>query len=389
MQQPRMITGRKRLALGVLAILLVELITVGGTYAARAHGQSPKLQLDAFAVLLLAVPPLLLPLRLRYPLQVLVFTVACALVYGLIGYPDGPIFLALGTAYFTVARLGYRAWAIGSLLVGYIGLIWLPPLVGTPGEKLGYGSVLGALAWMLVIFAAGEIVRTRARFFEQFEKSREEERQRQVADERLRIARELHDVLAHSVSLINVQAGVALHLIDERPEQAREALTNIKAASAETLREMRSVLGVLRGVDEAAPRSPAPSLSRLDSLIASASAAGLDVSSSVSGPVAALPAGVDVAAYRIVQEALTNVARHAGQSASARVVVGYADDAVTVQVDDDGAGSAPAVESPGAGAGLVGMRERVTALGGSLEARPRPGGGFRVRAVLPTGEPAR
>jgi signal transduction histidine kinase len=378
-----MITGRKRVLLGALAILVMELITVGATIAA-SHHQEGRTSLNALGIALLAIPPLVLPLRLRWPLQVLAFTLACMLAYSWIGFPGGPIYLAVGTAYFTVHRRGMRGWAAASLVVGYIGIVWVPVLLSTPGDDtVTVGGALGVLAWLLVLFAIGEIVRTRARFVEEHERSREEERQRQISDERLRIARELHDVLAHNVSLINVQAGVALHLIDERPEQAREALTNIKAASAETLREMRSVLGVLRGVDEEAPRSPAPSLARLDSLVASASAAGLDVTTSVEGSVSALPAGVDLAAYRIVQEALTNVARHAGHSAHARVLVGYGSDALTVQVDDDGAGAAPVVESPGSGTGLVGMRERVTALGGSLEARPRPGGGFRVRAVLP------
>ena len=344
-----MITGRQRLVLGVVAILVCELITVGGTIAASRH-QDDRVAINALAIALLAIPPLLLPLRLKWPVQMLAFALACVLAYSWIGFPGGPIYLALGTAYFTTARLGHRRWAIASLIVGYIGIVWMPALLDTPGDnKVTVGGALGVLAWLLVLFAIGEIVRTRARFVEQFDRSREEERQRQISDERLRIARELHDVLAHNVSLINVQAGVALHLIDERPEQAREALTNIKAASAETLREMRSVLGVLRGVDEEAPRAPAPSLSRLDALIASAAAAGVDVDSSVAGSVAQLPAGVDVAAYRIVQEALTNVARHAGRAAHARVVVDYRDDALTVQVDDDGAGAAPVIESPGTG----------------------------------------
>jgi signal transduction histidine kinase len=377
-----MITGRQRLVLGAVAILVCELITVGGTIAA-GHSQHHKIGLDVFGILLLAIPPLTLPLRLRYPVQVLAFVFACTLTYQLIGYPGGPIFLALGTAYFTAARKGLRRWAVASLVLGYVGFVWIPPLINTPGdEKVQLGGVLGVLAWTLVLFAVGEIVRTRARFVEQFEHSREEEARRQISDERLRIARELHDVLAHNVSLINVQAGVALHLIDERPEQAREALTNIKAASADTLREMRSVLGVLRGVDEEAPRSPVPSLARLDALISSAAGAGLDVTKEVDGAPGHLPAGVDLAAYRIVQEALTNVARHAGDSAHALVRLDYSRDALTVQVDDDGRGSSNG-DSPGTGAGLRGMHERVSALGGSLEARPRPGGGFRVRAVLP------
>jgi signal transduction histidine kinase len=208
-------------------------------------------------------------------------------------------------------------------------------------------------------------------------RTREEQQRRQASEERLRIARELHDVLGHHLSLINVQAGVGLHLMDSRPEQAREALTAIKSASAEALREVRSVLGVLRPEEEAAPRAPAPSLARLDDLTADA---GLPVRTVVDGTPRPLPAEVDRAAYRIVQEALTNVRRHAGPAAAAVVTIGYAEGEVTVRVTDDGAGSAAPLDG---GNGIPGMRARAEALGGTLTAAPVPGGGFAVRAVLP------
>lgn len=197
------------------------------------------------------------------------------------------------------------------------------------------------------------------------ERTREEEARRRASEERLRIARELHDVLAHNISLINVQSGVALHLIDERPEQARTALVAIKQASKDALREVRSTLGALREVDEEPPRSPTPSLARLDDLAARVAVAGLEVRTRVAGEARPLPAGVDLAAFRIVQEALTNVARHAGP-ATATVQVTYGERDLTVQVDDDG-GGAPGEAAPG-GSGILGMRERAAALGGELEA---------------------
>jgi signal transduction histidine kinase len=212
-------------------------------------------------------------------------------------------------------------------------------------------------------------------------RTRGEEARRRASEERLRIARELHDVVAHNISLINVQASTALHLIDERPEQARTALAAIKQASKEALGELRSVVDILRQSDEEPPRAPAPSLARLDDLVSRVSAAGLEVLTKVEGDRRPLPAPVELAAFRIVQEALTNVHRHAG-AASATVHVTYGERDLTVRVDDDGRGASPD-GGAGGGAGIAGMRERVAALGGELEAGPRGEGGFRVLARLP------
>jgi signal transduction histidine kinase len=207
------------------------------------------------------------------------------------------------------------------------------------------------------------------------ERTREEEFRRRATEERLRIARELHDVLAHKISLINVQAGAALHRRD--PEQAYAALGAIKDASKDTLRELRTTLGVLRQVDEEQPLGPAPSLERLGDLVDQTQEAGLPVKLTVSGERTALPSPVDLAAYRIVQEALTNAVRHAG-SATATVLVRYDSERVVVEVCDDGCG----IGAP-EGNGIRGMRERAATLGGTLAAGPRPGGGFLVRASLP------
>jgi len=226
----------------------------------------------------------------------------------------------------------------------------------------------------------GEAARVQSRYLAELGRTRAEQarvraeqQRRQASEERLRIARELHDVLGHHLSLINVQAGVGLHLMDEQPEQARTALVAIKQASAEALREVRSVLGVLRAQDEQAPRTPAPSLANLAALADDAGARTV-----TEGVPRALPAELDRAAYRIAQEALTNVRRHAGPAASARVTIGYAPDALTVRVADDGIGGL--AED---GNGIAGMRARAVALGGTLTAGPADGSGFLVEARLP------
>jgi signal transduction histidine kinase len=222
---------------------------------------------------------------------------------------------------------------------------------------------------------------------ERAERDREEEARRMVDAERLRIARELHDVVAHSMSMINVQAGVAAHVISTQPEQAAEALNAIKVASREGLRELRAILNVLRHVDEdEAGRAPAPRLAQLEALADATTQAGLPTTLSISGPHAGLAPTVELAVYRIVQESLTNVLRHAGPRARATVDVVISDGQLLVQVDDDGWGLNPGEFREGTGTGLAGMRERAAAFGGTLEAGPRPGGGWRVRAVLPLPE---
>jgi len=210
-----------------------------------------------------------------------------------------------------------------------------------------------------------------------------------VDAERLRIARELHDVVAHSMSMINVQAGVAAHVISTQPEEAVEALNAIKVASREGLRELRAILNVLRQVDdEEAGRAPAPRLAQLDALADATTQAGLPTSVAVSGASAALSPAIELAAYRIVQESLTNVLRHAGPEARAWVEVVITEEALDITVDDNGGGLAQGTATTdefheGTGAGIAGMRERAAAFAGRLEAGPRPGGGWRVLATLP------
>ena len=214
---------------------------------------------------------------------------------------------------------------------------------------------------------------------EEAERTKDEAAQRKAMEERLRIARELHDSLTHSISVISVQAGVAVHLARKRGDEAPPALLAIQEAGADAARELRTTLSVLRSVEDGAGSG----LGQLDSLVERSRAAGLPVTVTVAGAERGLPPEVDRAAYRIVQEALANVSRHAGE-ARASVHLNYTPYALGVQVDDDGTGNSTAPRLAGPGLGLIGMRERVTALGGRLHAGPRDGGGFQVRAELPT-----
>ncbi|MGH9228147.1 MAG: sensor histidine kinase [Acidimicrobiales bacterium] len=369
--------------LGIFPVLVVAILQVGGT-AGAGHNQPERWSLDALGVALLLAGPAALLARRRWPEVALAVALSAALAYWLTDYPRGPAgFPALIFALVSAVLAGRRAFAWGTLAVGYVGFTALPPLLGQ--ESWDVGRALGLAAWLLVLGTGAEILRTRRERRAELAHVQAEEARRRASEERLLIARELHDVLAHNISLINVQAGVALHLLDERPDQARPALTAIKAASKEALGELRSVLDVLRrSGDEdgaTAPRAPTAGLRDLPGLVERTRTAGLDVTLDVSGDARPVPAGVDLAAFRIVQEALTNVVRHAGTN-GARVRLDYGDDQLTVQIDDDGAG-APAAPRDGPGRGIAGMRERVQALSGSFEAGPRPGRGFRVRARFP------
>ena len=218
---------------------------------------------------------------------------------------------------------------------------------------------------------------------EEAERTRDEAAQRRAMQERLRIARELHDSLTHSISVIQVQAGVAVHLAHKRGEDVPPALLAIQEAGADAVRELRATLGVLRSEED----GDGSGLSQLDRLVARARAAGLPVTMTVTGAQRPLPPEVDQAAYRIVQEALTNVSRHAGP-ASASVHLHYTPETLSIQVDNDGTGTGTSTRPPGPGLGLIDMRERVAALGGRLLAGPQDDGGFQVRAELPARAPS-
>lgn len=356
----------------------VGVIQVLGTYLA-SHRQPDRVDLDALGFLLLALGPVSLMLRRRHAVAVLWFVLVSTLGYLLLDYPRGPIFLALIVAFVTAVMSGHRLAAITSLVAGYASFLWLPYLVGAEPAP-NWAQALGLAAWLLVLFTVSEIARSRRERTLDLARTRAEEAKRRASEERLRIARELHDVLAHNISLINVQAGVALHLTEDLPEQARDALMAIKQASVEALGELQSVLEILRQGYESPPRLPTSGLARLDGLVAKTEAAGLRVTTEIEGRPRSLPLGIDLAAFRIVQEALTNVTRHAGD-ANATIRIGYGERDLTVQIDDDGSG--PGAEMSSGGRGISGMRERAIALAGDFEAGPRPEGGFRVRARLP------
>lgn len=347
-----------------------------GVTAAAAQHQPERRPLDLLAVALLLGTAATLLARSRHPVAALYTAGALTFAYRAADYPGGPVFLALVILLVTAILAGHRKAAWLSLGIGYLGAL----AAGLWTRGLHVGSALGVAAWLLVLGTGTEVVKARRERAAEAARTLAEEARRRAGEQRMDIARELHDVLAHHISMINVQAGVALHLLDERPEQARTALAAIKQASRESLGELRSVLELLRNGDEAAPRSPAPGLAALDGLVARATAAGLPVRVEVAGEPRPLPAAVELAAYRIVQEALTNVVRHGGP-ASATVRLSYGPAELGVRVDDDGAGAG--TPSAGSSSGLVGMAERAAALGGEVEAGPRPGGGFRVHARLP------
>jgi signal transduction histidine kinase len=365
-------------------VVLVGVVQLALTSLA-AHRQPERQALDLVAYLLLAAGPVALFWRWRSPALVLGVVMAASVLYFALGYPYGPAWLALIVAIWTAVTGGARRAAWVTAFVGLAAYFVLAAVFDRGAPVASVPAVVAHLGWLLVVLAAAEVATASRQRRQAAERTRAEEARRRAGEERMRIARELHDVLAHNISLINVQAGVALHLMDEQPGQSRSALVAIKQASNDALGELRSVLDVLRQGDEAPPRTPASGLAHLERLVAGAEATGLQVRTRVEGTPRPLPAGTDLAAYRIVQESLTNVTRHAGP-ASATVLVAYGGKDLTVQVDDDGRGPSAAGETgtaKGNGNGIRGMRERVAALGGELTTGPRPGGGFRVRARLP------
>ncbi|WOX25931.1 sensor histidine kinase [Streptomyces solicathayae] len=363
-------------------LVLAAFVLVGSGFAAR--NQLDRQPLDVWARLLLLAGPAMLLLRHRYPVPVVFGVAASALAYLAAGYPYGPVFVSVAVACYAAIVHGHRRaawWALGLLWIGHVLAghwlyRYLPPAGDGPAP---WGQELPVAGFVVAILAASELVRVRREQWAQQRAERAAAERRRADEERLRIARELHDVLAHSLSVINVQAGVGLALLDGDPEQARSALTTIKAASKEALGEVRQVLDSLRTPGDA-PRTPAPGLDRLPELVEQAAAAGLTVEVDRHGAAAPVPPNTDLAAFRIVQEALTNVVRHSG-SRTARVRIDQAPDALELRIDDDG--PATGGDAGGSGNGLAGMRERATALGGTIDAGTRPDGGFRVRARLP------
>jgi signal transduction histidine kinase len=364
----------------VVIVVPIALVQVLFTLGA-AFGRGPREQVSAFTLVLALLAAVSLCWRRRHPELVLGAVYVLLTVYFALHNPFGPIFLTLVVALFNATAHGRRvvAWT-----TGYGGaLVLFAAMLSRTDWSFNWFGTGAVFAWVSLVMGIGELARVRRDKAAQAAEARAEQDKRQASEERLRIAREVHDVLAHHVSLINVQSGVALHLIDDDPGQVREALTAIKQSSKEVLVELRNILGVLRDVDRGAPRHPVASLDDLDRLVERMGTAGLPVRVEVVGERRAVPKGVDAAALRIVQESLTNTYRHAGPT-SATVTLTYLPAELRVQVDDDGRGEA-AGPSVGTGSGLTGMRQRAEALSGTLTAGPRAGGGYRVVATFPTG----
>ncbi|MFD0268351.1 sensor histidine kinase [Streptomyces sp. NPDC127106] len=381
------------LALGALvAMVLGSFVDPRGPHGPTFGTRTP----DPFSLVLMLLAAAALVFRRLRTRAVLAATIGLSVVELATGEPRAPVAMAAVIALYTLASRTDRptTWRIGLLTMA--GLTGVAMLAAGPLPWYSQENI-GVFAWTGMAAAAGDAVRSRRAFVdaireraERAERTREEEARRRVAEERLRIARDLHDVVAHHIALVNVQAGVAAHVMDKRPDQAKEALAHVRDASRSALNELRATVGLLRqSGDPEAPTEPAPGLARLDELVDTFRHAGLPVKVMVEldGDGGPLPAAVDLAAYRVIQEALTNVRKHAGPGASAEVSVVRVGASTEVTVLDDGGGrpepAAAAATAPGGGHGLLGMRERAGALGGSCFAGPRYGGGYRVHVILP------
>lgn len=355
---------------------------------------------DAFAVLLVFACGVSLLIRRRNPEIALAVSIVALAGYTLREYAGGPVYLAPLAPLYTLASLRERRQLVvpvgSALLVLFgVGLV-------TPDRRSTIWYHVAFTSWTAAALFLGDGARNRRAYLAQLEQrardleeTRDEETRRRLAEERLRIARDLHDVIAHGIATINMQAGVAAHLYGRHPEQVVPALQAIKQVSKETLAELRVTLHVLRQAGEraidpttcpderagAAPLAPTPGLDRVDGLVEMTRRAGLPVQLRVGDGVDGLPSSVDVTAFRIVQESLANVMRHANASC-VEVSMHRADGQIVIDVVDDGLGAAASVDGP-PGHGIIGMRERAEMVGGRLDAGPRPGGGFRVHARLP------
>jgi signal transduction histidine kinase len=365
--------------------------TTPGTYFTGGHHLPHTPNAALFLVIVAGVA---LAWRNRYPLTVLGVSTAAVVVYSLLGYVNGASLLLPAVAVGSLATImpirRSAGWALLTTTV----------LMGATAANNPFGPTNGPFilvpANIAVALFAGIAIGNRRAYVDALRDRAERDARRQVDEERLRIARELHDVVAHTMATINVQAGAAAALLRDRPDQAAESLTAIRAASKDGLRELRAILNVLRHVDDGAdPTQPAPGLARLDALAAGVRQAGLPVTVTVTGQPRPLPAVTDLAAFRIIQEALTNSIRHAGP-ATAAVAVSYGDDCLLVEVTDDGGGATVrsgkkggvigADGQPpanGGGHGLRGIRERAAAAGGTVEIESAATGGFRVAARFP------
>jgi signal transduction histidine kinase len=368
------------LAVDAVIAAVVGLVTLVSVLVEDRKDAGEQLTIAGAALLVVQVVPLVW--RRRAPLAVTLVVVAAGVAYGIAELPDPAIMFAPVVATYTLAAAGPRSltvpWAVAGVAVGAIAMM-ISRDADAADVAVNYFSFV--TAWVV-----GDTVRGQRERVELIDAQREEEARRAVADERVRIARDLHDVVAHHLSVIVVQAEAAQEVLASKPDRAGAAMGAVADTARSALGELRRVLGVLRS--EGGGRAPQPDLDAVDDLVASVRQAGLTVAVRTEGEPRAVGGVVGVAAYRVVQEALTNVLRHAAAD-RAEVALAYGDDDLVVTVSDDGRGvrsvrtaAADRNDRPG-GHGLAGMRERVTVLGGSLDAGPRADGGFAVRARLP------
>jgi signal transduction histidine kinase len=367
------------LVLGGLAWWLID----AAVYVNRPGGEDGPLWFDVLAVLVFTTPFLA---RRRFPVASLVVP---ALAIGLSTFIDSGLvkhpFISFAFGLAICFRFGMRPWRLQSVaglafVIGIAALVELNAPEGKVGDFI-WDAITFTVAWVIG-FAVGEKYREVDEAKERAalaEREREERARRAVADERARIARELHDVVGHSVSVMTVQASAVRRVLDQDQERVSEALQVVEQTGREALAEMRRMVGVLRHAEEAPALAPQPSLGEIERLVQHARDRGLPVELSIEGDPVDLPTAIDLTAYRLVQEGLTNAIKHA-RAQQAEVVIRYEDGHVELTVSDDGSGGG---DGGGSGHGLVGMRERVTVYGGELEAGPRPEGGFRLRARLP------
>jgi signal transduction histidine kinase len=361
--------------LAIPAVLLMAQL-IGAAVVGGGDRPFHPVRLGALGWALLAVGPAALVARRRHPVAALWAAFAATLP------PSGSraALLSLIAAFCVAATAGHRRPAWLAMGTRFAWGTWFSPLAfGTAVPPLNDTLLLAG--WLLALVIAAEATRIRCERVAESRAARQIDRRRRDSERRLTVARDLHDVIGHQISLISVQANVGLDLMDSQPEQARAALTAIKTASKEALEELRSALTTLRREDDA-PRSPAPRLDRLAELVESARSAGLSVELEINKSRRQVPAAVHLAGYRIIQESLTNVARHAGP-ARVTVRVAYDEQALLIEVANDGKAASARPQAIGAGSGIAGMRERAAALGGDLSAGFRPGGGFLVSARIP------
>lgn len=380
---------RERFSPTVLDVGVAAVLAVLALLELALWWQGP-MEVRPWSYLLALAMTVPLVYRREHP-DIVMTVVGCAgIVAPVLGsaMPNGAVF-GIVVALYSIAAHGDQRDAVWSGVITMAVLVYIAvrywEFVGIAGAAANY--LIFGTAW-----AVGWAARNRRLLLRELEaraqraeETREHEARRAVAAERSRIARELHDVVAHAVSVMVVQAGAARRQLDRDPDGAREAVMAVESTGRTALDELRRLLGVLRaGVpSDADGLAPQPTLGSLGALVDRMRATGLDVSLDVQGSFEYLPAGVDVSAYRVVQEALTNVLRHAGDGPRVEVAVHQVDGEVVVEVVDDGRGAASDPRDRGAGQGLVGMRERVALFGGDLQAGPRAGGGYRVRARFP------